>query len=151
MALRASSASSSASTTPARTPRQPSAGEVVAGKYRLERMLKQGGMGSVWIATHLGLDQRVALKFMDPRRVSSVDARMRFTREAKAAAQIRSKNIVHILDHGVDYGVPYIAMELLEGEDLSVRLRRSGRLTIAQASSLLNDIAHALDRAHAAS
>ncbi len=135
---------------PPRTPRLPGAGDVIAAKYRLERLLKQGGMGAVWIATHLGLDERVALKFMDPRRVSSAEARIRFTREAKAAAQIRSKNIVQILDHGVDAGVPYIAMELLAGEDLGARLRRSGRVSVADASTLLHDIAHALDRAHAA-
>ncbi len=135
---------------PPRTPRLPGAGDVIAAKYRLERLLKQGGMGAVWIATHLGLDERVALKFMDPRRVSSTEARIRFTREAKAAAQIRSKNIVQILDHGVDAGVPYIAMELLAGEDLGVRLRRAGRLSIGEASTLLDDIGHALDRAHAA-
>jgi serine/threonine-protein kinase len=113
-------------------------------------MLKQGGMGAVWVATHLGLDESVALKFMDPRRVSSVEARLRFTREAKAAAQIRSKNIVQILDHGVDGHVPYIAMELLTGEDLGARLRLKGRLSMSEAASLLDDIAHALDRAHAA-
>ncbi|MFO0591246.1 MAG: protein kinase [Polyangiaceae bacterium] len=135
---------------PPRTPRLPGAGDVIAGKYRLERLLKQGGMGAVWVATHLGLDEKVAVKFMDPRRVSSVEARLRFTREAKAAAQIRSKNIVQILDHGVDANVPYIAMELLAGEDLGARLRRLGRLSVADASTLLNDIAHALDRAHAA-
>jgi eukaryotic-like serine/threonine-protein kinase len=143
--MRVTSASS-----PPRSPRQPGVSDIIAGKYRLERMLKQGGMGSVWVATHLGLDEQVAIKFMDPRRVSSVESRMRFTREAKAAAGIRSKNIVQILDHGVDDHAPYIAMELLEGEDLSARLRRLGRLTIAQTSALLNDIAHALDRAHAA-
>ncbi len=135
---------------PPRSPRLPGAGDVVAGKYRLERMLKQGGMGAVWIATHLGLDERVALKFMDPRRVSSPEARMRFTREAKAAAQVRSTNIVQILDHGVDNHVPYIAMELLSGEDLGGRLRRAGKLSMNEASSLLDDLAHALDRAHAA-
>jgi len=134
---------------PPRTP-LPGAGDVIAGKYRLERLLKQGGMGSVWVATHLGLDERVAVKFMDPRRVSSAEARMRFTREAKAAAQIRSRNIVQILDHGVDNGVPYIAMELLAGEDLGARLRRAGRLSMVEASTLLEHIAHALDRAHAA-
>ena len=135
---------------PPRSPRLPGAGDVIAGKYRLERMLKQGGMGAVWVATHLGLDERVAVKFMDPRRVSSPEARMRFTREAKAAAQIRSTNIVQILDHGVDNHVPYIAMELLAGEDLGARLRRAGKLSMSEASALLNDIAHALDRAHAA-
>ena len=135
---------------PPRTPRLPGAGDVIAGKYRLERLLKQGGMGAVWIATHLGLDEKVAVKFMDPRRVSSAEARARFTREAKAAAQIRSKNIVQILDHGVDGSVPYIAMELLSGEDLGARLRRRGRLSVTDASTLMNDIAHALDRAHAA-
>src|SRR5262249_36957851 len=110
-------------------------GALVAGKYALERVLKQGGMGSVWVALHTALDTHVAIKFMTKKVADAPEDRdsgevqadgaatfRRFEREAKAAAKIRSSNVVQILDHGVDRGTPYIVMELLEGEDLATRL-----------------------------
>jgi eukaryotic-like serine/threonine-protein kinase len=140
-------------------------GELVAGKYRLERKLGKGAMGSVWVATHLALETPVAIKFMtwsappegetkepqDPPVGSSdpgADRRARFEREAKAAAQIRSANVVQVFDYGVDRGVPFIVMELLEGEDLNKRLQREGRLTPTATASLVQAIARALQRAH---
>jgi serine/threonine-protein kinase len=76
--------------------------------------------------------------------------RMRFEREAIAAARLRSPNVVTVIDHGVWEGVPYIAMELLEGEDLSVRLRRVGCLSPRETVSIVAQVARALTRAHAA-
>jgi len=120
---------------------------VVAGKVRLEKLLGKGGMGSVWVATHLGLDTKVAIKFM----AGSAEAALaRFQREARAAAQIRSSNVVKIHDYGVDQGLPYIVMELLEGEDLAGRLRRKGRLSLAETERILIPIARGLERAHEA-
>jgi len=142
------------------------AGELVTGKYRLERRLGKGAMGSVWAATHLALDTPVAIKFMalaeappaggisdrppDPSRSGdqSADRRARFEREAKAAAQIRSANVVQVFDYGVDRGVAFIVMELLEGEDLNKRLQREGRLPPVAAARLVQAIARALQRAH---
>ena len=138
-------------------------GAVIAQKYRLERVLKRGGMGAVWTATHLGLDTTVAIKFMHARMLelavtddqgeSPADpkalTRARFEREAKAAARIRSTNVVQILDHGIDYGTPYIVMELLRGEDLEARLKRMGRLSFEQLLPVVNAIARALQMAHA--
>jgi serine/threonine-protein kinase len=138
----------------------PAIGSVVAEKYRLERLLKSGGMGSVWVATHLGLQSRVAIKFMasrlgvdvstgaDAARDALEAARARFEREASAAAQIRMANVVQVLDYGVDGGMPYLVMELLEGEDLGARLARVGRLSIREASTILTAVARALQRAH---
>jgi eukaryotic-like serine/threonine-protein kinase len=135
-------------------------GAVIAGKYRLERKLSQGGMGSVWAATHLSLDTPVAIKFMtvrladDPnaaleaREAAFSEARARFEREARAAAHIRMANVVQILDYGIDTNVPYIVMELLVGEDLEARLGRVKRLSPAQAAKILVPIARALQRAH---
>jgi serine/threonine-protein kinase len=137
-------------------------GAVVADKYRLERLLKSGGMGSVWVAHHTTLETEVAIKFMTRKvdeRASLLDesdapsdsaamTRKRFEREAKAAAKIRSSNVVQILDHGVDRQVPYIVMELLRGEDLAVRLRRARRLHIAEVARILTPVARALARAH---
>ena len=96
-------------------------GLLVADRFRLVRLLGQGGMGSVWLADHLALEIPCAIKFID-REQNTPDARRRFEREAKAAAQLRGQHVVQILDHGVWQEMPYIAMEYLEGEDLSARL-----------------------------
>src|SRR6185312_8866757 len=98
-------------------------GRIVAGKYRLERTLARGGMGSVWMARHVQLDMLVAIKFMDAAATASEDARA-----AKAAAQIQSPHVVHVHDYGLEGTTPYIVMELLQGEDLGARLRREKRL-----------------------
>jgi serine/threonine-protein kinase len=125
-------------------------GLVLAGKYRLERPLARGGMGSVWVATHLGLDLPVAIKFMDVGMASLDEARVRFEREAKLSARIRSPHVVEVLDYGTDLGRPYIAMELLLGEHLGERLRREGRLWLPDAAAIILQVAKALRRAHEA-
>ena len=102
------------------------AGMVIAGKYRIEAALARGGMGSIWRARHLGLDAAVAIKFIGAEVIAQKDARRRFEREAKAAAQLQSAHVVDIHDYGVEGDVPYLVMELLDGEDLGVRLRREG-------------------------
>ncbi len=123
-------------------------GHVVANKYRLLRPLAKGGMGSVWAAEHVTLDMQVAVKFMIPQLVDEEGLRARFEREAKAAAQLRSPNVVQIYDYGLDGDAPYIAMELLKGEDLGARLARDGRLGLADALPIFNQIGKALRRAH---
>ena len=139
-------------------------GVVIAQKYRLERLLKRGGMGAVWIATHLGLETTVAIKFMSsrlldlPTNVEDEDGaisnpraltQVRFEREAKAAARIRSTNVVQMLDHGIDQGTPYIVMEYLRGEDLEMRLKRVSRMSFAELLPIVNAIGRALQLAHA--
>ncbi len=122
---------------------------VVAGKFRLNRMLGGGGMGSVWHATHLGLDIPCAVKFVKGELLEQDDIKARFEREAKAAAQLRSPHVVQILDHGVCEGTPYIAMELLDGEDLGTRLERVGRLPVEQLCKIIGEACRALAKAHA--
>ncbi len=123
-------------------------GAVIAGKYRLERLIARGGMGEVWQAQHLQLDAPVAIKFMDERLVVANAARERFAREARAAASIQSPNVVHISDHGMDDGgAPYIVMEMLKGEDLDTRLLR-GPLSLAQAKDVMVQAARGLRKAH---
>src|SRR5579871_5538973 len=117
---------------------------VVAGRFRLNHVLKRGGMGSVWHATHLGLDVACALKFVKGELLDNEDVVSRFEREAKAAAQLRSPNVVQILDHGVCDGTPYMAMELLEGEDLGKRLERFGRMSPAALYGVMNEVCRAL-------
>ncbi|WP_338091903.1 serine/threonine-protein kinase [Sorangium cellulosum] len=127
----------------------PAAGTTVADRFRLTRPLRQGGMGSVWLAQHIGLDIPCAIKFMHAQGVSQ-EVRLRFEREAKVAAQIRSPHVVQILDHGVWQGAPYIAMEYLEGEDLETRIQRVGRLDPHDTLAITTQVARALTRAHAA-
>lgn len=126
--------------------KQPAPDLIVAGKYCLERQLAAGGMGSVWVARHLDLDKDVAVKFMDPE-CASVDGRKRFELEAKAAFHLQSPYVVNILDYGIDAELPYIAMELLEGEDLEDRLQREGRISLEEAAKILMQAAKALRRA----
>jgi serine/threonine-protein kinase len=126
---------------------EPKGGRVIAGKFRLEWPIGRGGMGTVWAAMHLQLDMPVAVKFMDPS-AADADGRLRFEREARAIAQLRSPHVVQVLDHGVDNGTPYIVMELLEGEDLESRLRRTKKLSIAIATRIFTQSAKALRRAH---
>ena len=76
-------------------------GEIIAGKYEIGGMIARGGMGSVWRARHLSLDIDVAVKLMSAGLASSPEQRVRFAREARAAAQIRSPHVVQIHDHGV--------------------------------------------------
>src|SRR5262245_3362193 len=123
-------------------------GTIVAGRYRLERALAQGGMGSVWVARHLQLDVDVAIKFMTPQFAASADARARFEREAKASAQLKLANAVQVHDYGVEDGSPFLVMELLDGEDLESRLGRERRLTPAATLAVLESVCRALRRAH---
>jgi serine/threonine protein kinase len=124
---------------------------VVADRFRLVRMIGRGGMGSVWQAQHLGLDIPCAVKFIEGELANVAEAHARFEREAKAAAQLRSPNVVQIFDHGVWQGHPYIAMELLEGEDLGKRLAKSGgRLAPADVNFVVQNVCRALSRAHQA-
>ncbi|MFT3775084.1 MAG: protein kinase [Minicystis sp.] len=122
-------------------------GSVIAGKYRLEALLAQGGMGSVWSARHLTLDTRLAIKFIGPDVDGLDEARTRFEREAKVAALLQSPHVVQVLDYGIDGGVPYLAMELLQGEDLGARLARCGRLSIPETVAVVTQVARALRRA----
>ncbi len=124
---------------------------VVADRFRLVRMIGRGGMGSVWQAMHLGLDTPCAVKFIEGELANVAEAHSRFEREAKAAAQLRSPNVVQIFDHGVWQGRPYIAMELLEGEDLGKRLaRRGGKLSPPEVNFVIQQVCRALTRAHQA-
>ena len=125
-------------------------GQLVAGRFQLDRMVGRGGMGSVWKARDGRLDIPCAVKFIEGEIAQNPEAVMRFEREAKAAAQLRSPHVVQILDHGMWDGMPYIAMELLEGEDLGKRLIARGRLTAPEISSVITQVCRALQKAHIA-
>ncbi len=122
----------------------------VADRFRLERELGRGGMGSVWLARHTGLDILCAIKFIDQQGRDSTELRARFEREARSAAQLKSPHVVQILDYGVWQEHPYIAMEYLEGEDLAARLDTAWVLTPEQTCQIIGQVAKALMKAHAA-
>jgi serine/threonine protein kinase len=122
---------------------------VIAERFHLNRLLGRGGMGSVWHATHLGLDIPCAVKFIEGEFSQVAEAQARFEREAKAAAALRSPHVVQILDHGVFQGTPYIAMELLDGEDLGKRLQAVGRMQPNQLITVITQVCRALTKAHA--
>ena len=125
-------------------------GLLLAGRYRLEEKLGEGGMGTVWRAEHLVLCAPVAVKVLDHDVSLDEEAHDRFIREARAAAALRSPHVVQILDYGIDDGFPFIAMELLEGETLQRRLSRAGRLAPIEAARIITHVARAVARAHEA-
>jgi serine/threonine-protein kinase len=106
----------------------PSAGEVIDGKYQIEKLLGEGGMGAVAKATHMLRRAPVALKFMSPNVVSVPGAVERFLNEGVAASQIDSDNVVHVFDVGkLANGAPYLVMEYMEGHDLAEVITREGK------------------------
>jgi hypothetical protein len=125
-------------------------GAVVGGKYRLERPLARGGMGSVWVASHVQLGSPLAIKFLDPGFAVSAAHRARFEREARSAANVKSPHVVNVQDYGFEGDMPYLVMELLEGEDLSTRLRRVGRMSLHDTARVLVQVGKALRKAHEA-
>lgn len=127
-----------------------SAGHVLVGRYRLEAQLGAGGMGTIWRAQHLVLNAPVAVKVIDRTAVPDEETLSRFMREAQSAAALRSPHVVQILDYGIDGKVPFMAMELLEGENLAQRIKRQKRLTPQETARVLSHIGRAISRAHEA-
>src|SRR5271170_903633 len=109
-------------------------GEILAGRYRVERVLGVGGMGVVVAATHLQLDTKVAIKFLLPTMLRNQEVVGRFAREARAAVRIQSEHVARVSDVGtLENGAPYMVMEFLEGGDLADWIQRRGPLPIEQA------------------
>jgi serine/threonine-protein kinase len=124
---------------------------IIARKYRLKRELARGGMGALWVAFDLERRRSVAIKFINPAAAQRKEAHVRFEREARAAAQICSPNVIETYEYVVDEGQAFLVMELLQGEDLGVLLARERRLPLAHATRLLDQITTGLDAVHAAS
>lgn len=125
-------------------------GDVLAGKYRVDRVLGAGGMGVVVAATHLQLEQRVALKFLVSNGFDE-QAGMRFLREARSIVKLRSEHVVRVLDTGtLDSGQPYIVMELLEGQDLQQELTARGPIPLVEAVDWVLQACEAIAEAHVA-
>jgi serine/threonine-protein kinase len=130
----------------------PAAGEVVDGKYQIERILGEGGMGMVARAYHRVLHAPVALKFMNPQFMTFPGAVERFINEGKASSLIKSDHIVPVTDAGkLDNGTPFLVMECLEGIDLADLLQRDGTpgLPIQRAVHFVLQVLRGLQAAHA--
>jgi serine/threonine protein kinase len=125
-------------------------GDVIAGKYVVQKLLGKGGMGAVVAAHHAQLDQRVAIKFLLPEALEVPEAVARFTREARAATKIQSEHVVRIIDVGsLESGVPYMVMEYLSGRDLAALVREQGPLPVETVAEYLLQACEALAEAHA--
>jgi serine/threonine-protein kinase len=127
----------------------PRVGELVAGKFRVERVLGEGGMGVVLQVRHLQLASRAALKFLRPEVAARASMAGRFLREAKAAANLRSEHVARVVDMGtLESGAPFLVMEYLEGTDLRAVLEQRGRLPVAEAVEYVLQACDALAEAH---
>ncbi|MEO7111378.1 MAG: serine/threonine-protein kinase [Polyangiaceae bacterium] len=124
-------------------------GDILAKKYRVERLLGAGGMGVVVLARHIQLDQLVALKFLLTHSLDKPKIVARFEQEARAVVKLRGEHVARVLDVGtMETGAPYIVMEYLEGEDLANTLERRGALPVAEAVDYLLQTCEALAEAH---
>jgi serine/threonine protein kinase len=132
-------------------PRYPPArGDVLSGKYRVDRILGIGGMGVVVAATHLALDRPVALKLMLPESASSAETTARFIQEARAAADVQSEHVVRVLDVGsLEDGAPFLVMEYLRGSDFARLLRTHGPLPLPDVAGYILQACEAVAEAHA--
>jgi serine/threonine-protein kinase len=129
----------------------PLLGQVVDGRYEVESVLGQGGMGTVYAARHRALAKRLALKVMRADLAREGDLGARFIQEARAAALIGHPNVVQITDFGqTPSGAPYFVMELLDGTPLSMLIRQGGPPPVAQSVRILQQVAAGLSAAHAA-
>jgi len=124
-------------------------GELLAGKYRVERVLGAGGMGYVVAALHEQLGQRVAVKLLVPELCENEDSVTRFLREARAAVQIHSEHVARVIDVGeLTNGSPYMVMEFLSGHDLAEELDLPGQLDIEVAIDYVLQASEAVAEAH---
>jgi serine/threonine-protein kinase len=130
-------------------PPEVGAGDVLDGKYRVERLLGVGGMGMVVAAHHIHLDDKVAIKFLLPHMLSDAQAVSRFAHEARSAVKIKSEYVARVFDVGaLQNGTPYMVMEFLEGEDLAAWLSQRGALGLKQAVELVLQACVAVAEAH---
>jgi len=125
------------------------AGQIIGERYQLEELLESGAMGSVWRAEQTRLRSKVAVKFLEPALIGDPEMHDRFMQEARSAASVRSMHVVQIFDYGSEEGVPYIAMELLEGENLNARLSSRGTLTPLELNKIFSEVARGIGQAHA--
>lgn len=126
-----------------------SIGTTIDGKYRIESILGEGGMGTVYLSTRLMIGDTVAVKILHSQQVSNPQAIERFRREAQAAARLKHQNAVIIYDFGVsNEGLVYLVMELAEGQSLRDIIKQQGPVTPSAAAEIMSQVCAALDAAH---
>src|SRR5881392_1079970 len=134
------------------TPLDDYVGQILDDKYRLERLLGQGGMGAVYLATHLGTERYVALKLIAPQFARNEEFVERFKREARAAGRLRHPNVVDVTDFGFSGSgvdrVAYLVMEYLDGCTLSDVLAEEKRLPLYWVVDILEQVCAAVEQAH---
>src|SRR5262245_1707169 len=127
-------------------------GDILDGKYRMDRQLGAGGMGNVYLATHLGTTRVVAVKVIAPKWAADPHFLARFQREAQACGRLRHPNIVNVTDFGIANAgreqIPYLVMELLDGQTLSAFQQAQPRPALPLIADLLDQVGLALDEAH---
>lgn len=125
-------------------------GSIFAQRYRIVRLIGQGGMGAVFEVVHVETERRCALKVMQPNMVDNEAMRARFRQEAKVAALVNSEHIVDVYDAGFDEGtqMPFLVMELLSGYELRQKLKKDGKFTPPEVALYLHQTALALEKTH---
>lgn len=124
-------------------------GTIIAERYRLQREIGRGAMGSVWLATHLSLEREVAIKILHLEAAQRESSLARFQREGKLLAMLRTTHVAQVHDIGRHDGLPFIVMERLSGESLRERLERCGHLDLTTTTQIVTQAARALVEAHA--
>src|SRR5262245_36017323 len=124
-------------------------GDLLLGKYRVERVLGRGGMGVVVAARHLELGELFAIKFLLPHAIKHPQAVERFVREARASARLKGEHVAKVHDVGrLSDGLPYMVLEYLSGNDLKATLRERGPLPVAEAVTYVLQACEAIAEAH---
>ncbi|MDB4944327.1 MAG: Serine/threonine-protein kinase pkn3 [Labilithrix sp.] len=132
------------------TPGLPVAGDVLGGKYEIVRLLGEGGMASVFEASHKRLEQRVAIKLLCPELASDAELVARFEREARAMGKLTTKHVVRVIDvEETPAGLPYMVMELLSGRDLDAEIQARKRLPLGEAVDIILQACSGMLEAHA--
>jgi serine/threonine protein kinase len=124
-------------------------GTVIADRYRIDRLIERGGMGEVYVASHVELGKKVAVKILLPKYAESQEQITRFLQEARGIADIRHRNIVNVMDVGTTKeGLPFFVMELLEGESLKKRLEARDRLDFPEIAPIMVQVLSGLATLH---
>lgn len=124
-------------------------GKILDKKYKIEKLLGEGGMGVVYQATHIHIESTVAIKVLHKELVSNPQAVERFRREARASGRIHHPHAISVIDFGVaENNIVYIVMEYLDGMTLSKRIRQTGRVSPEETVRIMRDVCAAVDAAH---
>src|SRR5438046_1287068 len=130
-------------------PSDPLLGQTLAGKYRVEKLIKRGGMGAIYQGKHVLIDKTVAIKVLRPALAVDDDVVARFSREARAASRISHPHAVSVTDFGEsEDGIVFLVMEYLSGKTLKEFIRQEGRLPLSRIVEIIRQVGGALDAAH---